>query len=90
MVEGKRVGLTRIDEVILGENGENVLAKQRGISDVYDRYADVNTMTALNQPIARSSEQLVKVNQELSQQVVLAELQQQQRQTQERSQGRSL
>ena len=90
MVEGKRVGLTRIDEVILGENGENVHAKQRGISDVYDRYADVNTMTALNQPIARSSEQLVKVNQELSQQVVLAELQQQQRQTQERSQGRSL
>lgn len=68
VVEARREGLTRIDEVILGVGGENVIAKQNERFAVFNKYAHVNTVTGLNQSIASSSEQLAQVSQDMAQQ----------------------
>lgn len=88
VVEAKREGLTRIDEVILGIGNETVIAKQSERFAVFDKYAHVNAVAGLNQPIANSSEQLVQVSLDLAQKAKQSEMQQQS--AQERSHGRSL
>jgi putative chitinase len=85
VVEAKRAGLQQIDEVNLGRDAERVFAVQKGSHAVFDRNAYVDTMPALNQPIARSSEQLEQVNQNRAQQAMAAEMQLQQ--APERSHG---
>jgi hypothetical protein len=61
VVEAKRAGLERIDEVVLGKEAERVFARQCGAHPALDRFAGVDTAVALNQSIASSTEKLEQV-----------------------------
>lgn len=64
-VAARREGLARIDEVVLGETPDHVFARQKGTHSVFDRYARVHTVEALDTPLAQSSSDWARIVQGL-------------------------
>ncbi|SFR90178.1 Peptidase family M23 [Dyella sp. OK004] len=67
-VSAKQEGLSRIDLVVLGTNGEHVFAAQGLLDSPFKRVASVPTTTGLETPMAFSSQQWEKLQQSSVQQ----------------------